>query len=497
MNKSVKTIIVLFILSLSLLYAYTLRKSGNQLFPVPGKVKPFDIKVLEDHKDALDHWIGKGFRDALLVSIDAHDDIQTVSAEKMNRLKDIYQRSIKRDLGDDNINIESTKPLVSNSNFINAAVKLGIIEKVVWIVPSSYDLFQDNSIQLVSLLKTYGFPDKDIDTFKIKGECFRGRAFGVPLDICEVNSLPALNGPVLLSIDVDFFPREVSDHDYKITKSVKHIVNVMFNKGYTIRDAVVAYSVSGGFLNTTHRWVGDMIVDLLRSPEMRAQSELSGHYSILQRADLLLSMNRHGDLLDYLLPYLKQDDRDPAVTMYVAKAYHALGKFDKAFDYAEKACLAENNYCYGLPELGSQMLDECGLDSAERFFKRGYEICPEMDYSQFRFALTLKQSGKYEDAIKYFKVFRAFHGSFPVDFYIAETFLLVGDKASALKYFDSGRKELSQNPYALTSFGEIIKKAVSFYEDNGFKNSAEELGKIMELNPANAININMFKAMDN
>jgi len=90
MNKSVKTLILLFISSLSLLFAYSISKSGNQTFILPSVMKSFDIKVMEDHKEALDHWIKKGTRDAVLVSIDAHDDIQMVSTEKMNRLKDIY-----------------------------------------------------------------------------------------------------------------------------------------------------------------------------------------------------------------------------------------------------------------------------------------------------------------------------------------------------------------------------------------------------------------------
>lgn len=492
MNKNVKTLIVFFVLFLSLLFAYTTRKSSDQILSVPGKLRPFDVKVLEDHKDALDHWVEKGFRDAVLVSIDAHDDIQMVSKEAIKRLKDIHLKTDSSGLGDYNsMKYESTNPLITNSNFINAAVRLGIIKKVVWIVPSTYRLFQDDSMQLISLLQTYGFQDEDINTFKMKDGCYRGRAFEVPLDICDVNSLPYINEPVLLSIDADFFPLEVSD--FKITKSVKNTVNAIFNKGYTIRDTVVAYSVNGGFLNTTLRWVGDLAVDLLRHPEMRQQAELPEHYSVLQRADLLLSMSRYENLLDYLLPYQKRGDKDPAITMYIAKAYNAIGKIDKAFVYAEKACLTENNYCYGLPELGCNILDDRGLDSAERFFTRGYEMRPEMDYSQFRFALTLKQSGRYDDAIKYFKVFRDFYGPFPVDFYIAETYLLKGDESLALQYFDSARTELSQNPNVLTSFGDlkIIKKAVRFYEEIGYKNFAEELSKIMKHRTTNGVNFAM------
>lgn len=494
MNNGVKTLIVLLILPLSLVFAYKIRSSCNQISPVPNAMKFFDVKVMEDHKNALDHWIGKGFRDAVLINIDAHDDIQMVSSEKMNKLSDIYRNTVRSGVNDNNLmEIESTLPLVTNGDFINAAVKLGIIKKVVWIVPSTYRLLQGNRIQLESLLKTYGFSDKDINTFQVKNGCFRGRAFEVPLDICDVNSLPYLNEPVLLSIDVDFFPPSVSDYDHNIARSAKHTVNAIFNKEYAILDTVVAYSVNGGFLNTTHRWVGDLTVDLLRRPEMRAQSELTKEYSVLQTADLLLSMNRHKDLIDYLLPYLEGDEENPAITMYVAKAYYALGEIDKSFAYAKKACIAENNYCYGMPEIGSSLMNDHGLESAERFFIHGYEMCPQMDYSQFRFALNLKESGRYNDAIKYFKIFRKFHGPFPADFYIAETYLLKGDDISAMQYFDSGKSALLKDPSALTSFGDpkVIKKAVRFYKENDLRHFAEELINIMEYTPANEVKLSM------
>lgn len=494
MNKSVKTLILLCILPLSLLAAYMIRKSCDQISPVPNVMKLFDVKVMEDHKEALDHWIKKGFRDAVLVSIDAHDDIQMLSTEKMNRLKDVYQKTVRSGVSDNNfMEIESTLPLVTNGNFINAAVKLGIIKKVVWIVPSTYRLLQGNRIQLESLLKTYGFPDKDIDTFQMKNGCFSGIAFEVPLDICDVNTLPYLNEPVLLSIDVDFFPPSVTDYDHNIAKSVKHMVKALFNNGYTIRDTVVAYSVNGGFLSTNHRWVGDLTVDLLRSPEMRAQPELTKKYSVLQTADLLLSMHRYKDLLDYLLPYLKGDEENPAITMYVAKAYYELGEIDKSFAYAKKVCIAENNYCYGLPEIGSSVMNDHGLESSARFFIHGYEMCPKMDYSQFRFALNLKESGRYNEAIKYFKIFKKFHGPFPTDFYIAEAYLLKGDESSAMQYFDSGKSALLKDPSALTSFGDpkVIKKAVRFYKENDLKHFAEELINIMEYTPANEIKLGM------
>ena len=162
---------------------------------------------------------------------------------------------------------------------------------------------------------------------------------------------------------------------------------------------------------------------------------------------------------------------------YAAKAYQGLGRLDESLRCAETACVAERRYCQCLPELGTVVLEKSGLDSAERFFLRGYELSPDMDQGQFRYAMALKACGRHDDAIRYFSVFRACYGPFPADFYIGETFLLKGDEQSALTFYDRGRAELARNPFALAGFGDhgAIEKAATFYDRKGYGAHASEL----------------------
>jgi tetratricopeptide (TPR) repeat protein len=130
-----------------------------------------------------------------------------------------------------------------------------------------------------------------------------------------------------------------------------------------------------------------------------------------------------------------------------------------------------------LTQVGSLVLEQNGLNEAEPFFAKGYELAPGMDEGQFRLAMALKRSGRYDEAIGYFNLFRNSYGPFPVDFYLAETLLLKGDKQRAEQYYDSGRKELAANPAALAGFGDfsIIEGAASFYERKGDSRIALEL----------------------
>ncbi|HWR59517.1 MAG TPA: hypothetical protein VN328_11580 [Thermodesulfovibrionales bacterium] len=468
------------LICIGLLFLLSMRKSDVTNHPVLG-LDRLDVEILEDHNATLEHWIQKGIRSAVLVNIDAHDDMKRISVKETERLSSAYQQRKMAPLTAGNKQFKNFP--VTNSNFIRAAAKLGIVSRVYWVVPSTYNLFSDSGNQLVSLLNMYGFPYQDIKTFRMEEGCFIGNSDGIPLSICQIERLPDISEPILLTVDVDFFQEMNNAFGHKFTNSVNQTLSALFKKGYSIRDATVAYSVSGGFLSASHRWVGEMVIDSLRQPGMISQSNLPDYYSVMQRADILLVMKRYDELLNYLLPFADKYGNRPSIPMYLARAYYERGEIERSFHYGEKACLIDKNYCYGLSELGEMILARQGLSSAEKFLARGYSIFPEMDHGQFSYAMALMKSGRYEKAIEYFSVFRNVYGPFPVDFYLAETYLLKRDEASALKYYDTARSELLANPYAIAAFGDVgaIKRAVEFYEKRGYSSHASELKSVMRL----------------
>ena len=478
MRTRIKTGLYLLLFALCLPSLFFVKKAYMLGYPVLGTDGLKDVQLIEDHRDALQLWIRKGIRNAVLVNIDAHDDLKRVPTEDIQKLKQAYLRNPMEltEAGHDGY------PPPGNNNFIYIAAKLGIIKKVVWIVPSTYDIFSDSGTRLAALLKMYGFADEDILTFTPKGRSFVGTVDGIPVTICDIASLPKLREPVLLTLDVDYFPAMVNDASFAITKSVKETFKALFDRGYEVRDTTVAYSVNGSFLSTCYRWVGDLSVDILREPAVLSEDQLPARYLFLQRADMLLIMKRYQELLDHTATYLEKEGTDPSVYIYAAQAQQALGNSNESFRLAEKACVAEKSYCYGLPELGSVLLELYDLNMAEKFFSRGYALCPDMDHGQFQLAMALRKSGRHDDAIKYFQVFRNCYGSFPVDFYLAETYLLKGDEPSALAYYDSGRRTVVKNAALLSGFGDFksLEKAAEFYERKGHSSEAAELRNLVE-----------------
>lgn len=452
-----------------------IRTADSRNYPILGTDMLTDLAVIENHREALRIWADKGIRGAVLVNLDAHDDLRPVPLDDMVKLKELYKR-VKR--GEANaMPVQEGYGPITNANFIHAAAKLGIVKKVIWVVPRSYDLFSDKGERLQTLLRMYGFPSHEIEDIRKVDGRFALKSDGILLDICDVSTLPDLTDPVILSVDADFFPAEINKQNHRITDSLRRTVRALFSKGYRIRNAVVAHSLDGGFTDATCRWVGELAVDSVRIPGVTRMAELPDRYAFLQKADHLHTLGKHAELLGLVSPLLDRGLNDPAVLVYASLAAQKTGKSGDAFRYAEQACRSDRGYCYGLTQVGSMVLEKNGLAQAEPFFAKGYELSPAMNEGQFRLAIALKRSGRYDEAIGYFNRFRNSYGPFPVDFYLAETLLLKGDEQGALRYYDSGRTELTANPAALAGFGDlgIIEKAAAFYENRGDSRIALEL----------------------
>jgi len=329
-------------------------------------------------------------------------------------------------------------------------------------------------------LKSYRFSDDDIKTFKIKDGCFRGEIDGIPLNICGIETLPPLNSPVILSIDMDFFPYLSVEYGVNKLEAIKMLFNVLSKKDFRVMDAAMAYSVNGGYTMVFHRWLGDVIVKSLKEPCFISNPKLPGLWTVLQKADTYAKEIKPKEILQYLLPLLETYKDNPALLMYVADAYYLLNDIEKAFYYAEKSCLTDKNTCYLLPYIGKYLAIEGKLSEAEQFFTRGYGLNPDMNYLQGDFAVALKQAGRYHDALKYFEILKSMVGSFPSEFMIGEVYLLMGDERAAKTHFDLGRDSLRSTQYAVIDRQEVtaaLISAVQFYEEKGNIDYADEIRK--------------------
>ncbi len=445
-------------------------------YPVLGEDGLKDIGVLEDHSEALLRWMKKGIRNAILINVDTHDDIRWIPDEKLQELAVLYSK--KQWEAIDRADENGDERLYNIGNFIYAAARLGIVRELYWIIPYGKFSTPDPLDGVKRLLRTYSFPEESIRAFALIDGCVRGSFYGIPVSVCGIEHLPEIREPIVLSIDVDFYPPVPVDYQVDRLGSIKLLMDALFDQRYRVMDAVVAYSVRGGYLIPYHRWMGDATVEILKRPSLL--EKMPDRWRILSAADYYLKTKQYIALKEFLEGVLKRYPESEPVKAYLGFVYLGLGYHKRAFDVGKQLCDSDIKYCYLMVNMGIALLKKARLKEAEPFFRYAYKRNPRIDYGHVEFGNALRVAGRYEEAISYYLKYRKMNGSYPVDFIIGQTYLMMGNEKKAREFFDSGKLALRSKRYVDVKndvVSEALKTAVKFYEEKNLKEYADEIRK--------------------
>ncbi len=439
--------------------------AGN--FPVIGTDPVEKLSIVENHSEILEAWARQGLHDAVLMNFDAHDDMRWIRPEKIEKLQEYYEagawEAIKRA---DSVGDES---LYDIGSFIYAAAQLGLVREVCWVIPFDILSRPDNAQALKAFLRAYGFPERDIQTFRMTQGRFSGRLHGIPLMICDMDTLPDIEGPLVLSLDLDFLPPFARAQGLDKLAALRTLFEALHRKKYGIQGALMAFSVNGGYLSVLNRWTGEISAAILKNPRLNDLPP-PGLWQIWQQLDDAYEANDPDRLLQTALPWVDSSSPDPTILLYTAVAYYAGGNLIKAFNHAEAACRIDSRYCYGLADIGQCLIDTQRLPEALKFFETAYALKPDMNFRQKNLADALKKKGQYAKALAYYEIYQSRNGAFPVQFHIGDTYRLMGEDASALEHFLKALKCLQENPYASIKHqtdADAVDAAIEFFERKG------------------------------
>ena len=194
-----------------------------------------------------------GFREKVLVHIDAHDDLAWA-----------------RDAG-----------ALDIGNFISLALKEGIIREVFWVVPDQTWESSKTRQPLLRRLKrlTTEFPGAS-RLLKVEEAQISLTLLDKPVRVCTLDHLPPLEEKVLLDIDTDFFtiPRACSLSNQHRTLPwcwPGELVARLKARGVQADLITIAYSVEGGYTPVKWKYLADEL-SLLLDPSRSGDPALRG-----------------------------------------------------------------------------------------------------------------------------------------------------------------------------------------------------------------------------
>lgn len=454
----------LFLLSATSLYA--------KQWPVIGQ-DSIQADLLENHSQALVRWAEMDISNAVLINVDAHDDLRWIDPEKTEILQEISDRRDWKAF--QSADSSGDQGLYHIGSFIYAAYHLGIVSEVYWIIPFTYFQSSDVTGELNRFLDGYGFEKHDIQTFVMNEGCYRGSHYGIPLTICDIHNLPHISDPVVLSIDADYLPPFADWNNQDILSSMSVLFSSLAQKKYSVQEAIVSTSVDGGYLSVSRRWIAEQCLDFLAQPE-RIHGPYPDIWLVRNLADVYYQNGQVEALLDLTCRFQRRLNSDYSLAIYRSFALLASGDEQGAFALANSIARTDRRYAYVLADLGQCLLDKGNLDKAIKYFEKAYRLHPDMNYRQKNLADELLIADRLNQALHYYERFQQKNGSFPTKFVMGHIWLRLGEEQKAATCFEAGLSGMQVEKYA-TVDNQIdvlaVREAARFFRSNNQKEKSK------------------------
>ena len=315
------------------------------------------ILLMENHDQAYYLWRDAGFRNRILVHIDAHDDLQYVKAEDP----------------------------VTIANFICPAIKEDIVREVYWVIPDDNWQVAGGIAPVRRRLQkiTARYPGPSVRAW-VENRQIVGSAQGKPIRVCSLDSLPRFQEEVLLDIDVDFLMiRRIlwGNHNPRALPWCwpEELVSRMAAKNLRTSFTTIAYSVEGGYTPLPWKFLGEELA-LRLGPQKGVQLRLQA-MDLIRLGALAVSQGNpaaaQGPYQEALL--LWPESAAPA--FHLAHLYLEMGQPDQAREFYQKALALDPSYHTAYNSAGLRYYGNSRLYLAAAEYRRTLALNPEDAYA--------------------------------------------------------------------------------------------------------------------
>ncbi|MDH3591848.1 MAG: tetratricopeptide repeat protein, partial [Planctomycetota bacterium] len=157
-------------------------------------------------------------------------------------------------------------------NFIYPAIRMGMVREYYWVVPDGTFPNAGEVLRFVRetiASKLQGVALEELETLTWTDSMVRGTLFGVPVRILELSSLPSIDEPVLLDLDMDYFTT-VSARTAEVTErprvAVESVLGALRERGLETDLVTICHSTVGGYFPVYERWLGGYVHRWLSDP---------------------------------------------------------------------------------------------------------------------------------------------------------------------------------------------------------------------------------------
>jgi hypothetical protein len=292
-------------------------------------------------------------------------------------------------------------PLLLPAMALSAALRAGLFSEVVWILPLEAE---NNKLDVDTFrrqLLGYGaVSEKEAESFTLGEGVLSGTVRGVPFRAAHPGSLPPLDAPVLLHIDLSYFaPLYKGEIKTPLYPLVKQSFARLRQSGWKAFAATISRSNLDALIPLPSRFLGDDLAALLADPS-RLDAPLPENSARRANALYLENFFQKEKIRDLYLEMEQADPEDPSVKYALYEVARQFKEGDKALRYLAEAAALDPAYALEYLSLADLATEKKLQHEALRMLQLAAESFPDNPFISLRLADSLRDLGQPEEAGK-------------------------------------------------------------------------------------------------
>lgn len=378
-------------------------------------VEPIEqIMMMENHDQAYYAWRNAGLRDRIVVHVDAHIDVDWIPERdpaellELQSLREFEEQSAKDSLW--NFSGRSMGDLIQIGNYLNPALREGIVRSFYWVVPDGFlgtarppKLLEK---MLNSMRKAH---PRALGEVTWANGSLRAEIYGIPMTVCTLSDLPEFEESVLLDIDTDFLVIESIAASYPYADPARtapwiwpeELVAMLRERRLRADFVTIAYSVEGGYTPLGYKGLGDDLAMLLRDPGLA-----TGHGQIMQLKQQAALSREEKKIPEAIHLYERAlaANSDGASTHYqLAQLFYEQGRADQARGHYEQAVALDPSYRTAYNNCGPVWFNLGRFAQSEAEYRKALAFDPDDAHAYCGLADLCVRQRHWNEAIAHYR----------------------------------------------------------------------------------------------
>jgi tetratricopeptide (TPR) repeat protein len=443
--------------------------------------------IFPEHASVLPDWKRRGVTGTTLIYLDAHIDLQFVSQERIEALKNCNTADELAKFEKPHHMMPDVGYSYSIEDFLYPAYCLGMISHLVWVCPPMHDNSQhEQKIQDIfkRLQVMEGVSLENLASFQQVGNIITGKLLGLEVTICGYGDLAGMSLPAdsLIDIDIDYFIALPVDEPWIDPQ----LVFARLKELPLTSDLVtLTRSVSSGYTPLRYSFIADYLAALWQEDRRAAE-----HYSRLFDLDRQLRQGDREAVTAGCLEEIRQFS-DCGATYYLLSL--TASDPELARQYARKAADLDPNYrddiLRSINELASRNLefDSAKLAALEQQLATSEVDRSELALSHFVLGLLHSKLGNLRNVFKHHQIYKKLLDRHPkLNLTLGNLLLQAGQPQRAIGFLRAALQDEVSVCGAHTSLGMIYAK------QGDLQQAREHFLKVSEMMPAFSLPVNVL-----